>query len=94
MHRIHPLLVTFDHFWIPLVDAFLRTVCQDGQKTITKMKSKMHQMSNSLAFWPLAREDIARGVGAKSARVFSMWFTFGAILVSRFEAFRDTFLKK
>ena len=54
------------------------------------MKSKMGQMMNSLAFGPLAREDIARGVGAKSVRVFSMWFTFGVILVGRFEAFRDT----
>ena len=94
MHRMHPLLLTFDHFWIPLVDAFLRTVCQDGQKTITKMKSKMRQMINSLTFWPLAREDIARGVGAKSVRVFSMWFTFEAILVGRFRALRETVLRK
>ena len=32
MHRMHPLLFTFDHFWRSLFDAFLRTVCQDGQK--------------------------------------------------------------
>ena len=54
----------------------------------------MRQMINSLAFWALAREDIARGVGAKSARVFSMWSIFEAILVARFEAFRDTVQRK
>ena len=51
MHRMHPLLLTFDHFWRPLFDAFLRTVSEDGQKTITKVRSKMREMSNSLAFW-------------------------------------------
>ena len=33
-------------------------------------------------------------MGANSARVFSMWFTSEAILVGRFEAFRDTVLRK
>ena len=33
-------------------------------------------------------------MGAKSARVFNMSFTFDAILVSRFEAFRETVLRK
>ena len=58
------------------------------------MKSKMCQMINSLAFWPLAREDIARGVGAKSVRVFRMRFTLGTILVGRFEVLRDTVQRK
>ena len=40
------------------------------------------------------RVDYLGGVGAKSDRVFSMWFTFEAILVSRFEAFRDTVQRK
>ena len=94
MHRMHPLSLIFDFFGRHLFDAFHRTVCQDGQKTITKMRSKMRQMTNSSEFWPLAREDMARGVGAKSARVFNMWFTFEAMLVSRFGAFRDTVLRK
>ena len=94
MHRMHPPLLTLDHFWRHLFDAFFRTVCQEGQKTITKMKSKMRQMINSPAFWPLAREDIARGVGAKSVRVFRMWFKLGAMLVGRFEAFRDRVQRK
>ena len=44
MHRMHPLLFTFDHFWRPLFDAFLRTVSEDGKKTITKVRSKMREM--------------------------------------------------
>ena len=40
------------------------------------------------------RVDYSGGVGAKSVRVFCMWFTFEAISVGRFEAFRDTVLRK
>ena len=68
MHRMHPLLFTFDHFWRPLFDAFLRTVCQDGQKTITKIKSKLCQMTNSLAFWPTPPDRMRKAEAGPGSR--------------------------
>ena len=35
-----------------------------------------------------------RSVGVKSARLFAMGITFAFLLLSRFEAFRDTVLRK
>ena len=37
---------------------------------------------------------MARGVDAQSARLFDISFTFEAVLVGRFEAFRDTVPRK
>ena len=42
----------------------------------------------------LAREDMARGVGAKSARLFAMGITFDLLSLGRFDAFRDTVVRK
>jgi hypothetical protein len=43
--------VRFRHFWKPHFAEFLRTLCKNGQKHLTKMASKMEPLCNSLALW-------------------------------------------